>query len=668
MIYEQLPYTNFHNINLDWILRTLRTMESELQDFVFMNTIKYADPIQWNITTQYAKNTIVIDPATGDAYISTRPVPAGVLLSNTDYWSVIFSYQAVVDNIKSNIAYDVGDSSTTPIDLYEDDLVWWNDVLYRVLYDIVAGTALIDGVNVIFCTVNERLQLMQAAIQSVIAFQQQINDVKSGITLDEEDNIYAAYAHTTGDLVWWNDIMYVVTNDIPVGGALAIGTNLDPLTVDGKINNFGSNLIALQTTTNSIISSITADEEDNIAAVMDHLTGDLIWWNGIIYLVISDITAGDTLTNGVNVTPYTVDQRINDVDARIQQYFGARNNWFYVDGVNGDDNNDGSNSHPFKTLEKALLKANDGYANLSIGILSSGTYPVSQYNNLTYLSLHIYGYAANIIIDFTRTDFTTYGLHLNVRGNNGVMTIRGASGGFHFESGQLYAESIYFNFDMRIIGTNCHFIDCEFDNINVSESNLVFNGSLKFHNAQNVAVVCRIAGGTTSFYHSSITLDDAPSNGVTFIQCHGGVVAGFQNAAASFSTDLNNKYQYGLRSYNAVIAIYAVRLVSFSKIANTRMTQNAGTITAAKSILGSNVDISSYTSADPYSITEDGYVNIYNSTSSHNGVIYVQGNQGGTLSIGYTQGRFCMPVVEGMKCYVGGTCNFARFIPAGLAQ
>ena len=167
MIYEQLPYTNFHDINLDWILRTLRTMESELQDFVFMNTIKYADPIQWNITTQYAKNTIVIDPATGDAYISTRPVPAGVLLDNTDYWSVIFNYQAVVNNIKENIACDVGSSSTTPVDLKQWDLIWWNDGIYGVMYDIVAGTGLIEGTNVFKTTVDEKFQLFSGMITQV---------------------------------------------------------------------------------------------------------------------------------------------------------------------------------------------------------------------------------------------------------------------------------------------------------------------------------------------------------------------------------------------------------------------------------------------------------------------------------------------------------------------
>jgi len=158
MIFENFPYSNFHDINLDWILKTFREMEKQLDEFVFLNTIKYADPIQWNITTQYAKNTIVIDPATGDAYISVQAVPAGVPITNSEYWSVIFNYQAVINTIKENIAVDAGNSPTTPVALDENDLVWWNNDLYKVLYDIAAGTAFIEGVNVRRMTVDEKIE------------------------------------------------------------------------------------------------------------------------------------------------------------------------------------------------------------------------------------------------------------------------------------------------------------------------------------------------------------------------------------------------------------------------------------------------------------------------------------------------------------------------------
>ena len=92
-LFDNFPYTNFHELNLEWILKTLKYIEDTMEQFVALNTIKYADPIQWNITDQYGKNTIVVDPATGNAYLSTQPVPVGVLLiiQITGPWYLIMS-------------------------------------------------------------------------------------------------------------------------------------------------------------------------------------------------------------------------------------------------------------------------------------------------------------------------------------------------------------------------------------------------------------------------------------------------------------------------------------------------------------------------------------------------------------------------------------------------
>ena len=56
------PWTNQHELNLDWIIESIKDQETRLTNFVSLNSIKYADPFQWNITSQYAQNTLVIDP------------------------------------------------------------------------------------------------------------------------------------------------------------------------------------------------------------------------------------------------------------------------------------------------------------------------------------------------------------------------------------------------------------------------------------------------------------------------------------------------------------------------------------------------------------------------------------------------------------------------------
>ena len=57
---HRAPYTNFHDLNLDWIIEVLNEFNTKLTNFVSLATIKYADPIQWNITSQYEANTVVV--------------------------------------------------------------------------------------------------------------------------------------------------------------------------------------------------------------------------------------------------------------------------------------------------------------------------------------------------------------------------------------------------------------------------------------------------------------------------------------------------------------------------------------------------------------------------------------------------------------------------------
>lgn len=97
------PYTNFHDLNLDWIIKALNDIDRRLANFVSLNTIKYADPIKWDITSQYAQNTLVLDPQDGTAYLSVQPVPQGVQITNADYWTPVFTLQNFIDPLKNAI-------------------------------------------------------------------------------------------------------------------------------------------------------------------------------------------------------------------------------------------------------------------------------------------------------------------------------------------------------------------------------------------------------------------------------------------------------------------------------------------------------------------------------------------------------------------------------------
>ena len=156
--YTKYPYQNDEVLNLDWVLKTIDNLVKEVADFVTLNTIKYADPIQWNITKQYEKNTVVIDPLTGSAYISTQPVPAGVGLNNTDYWNIIFT----LDIISANKNITLRDDANNMLATFESvigDWVLWNGTLYVVTKDIDIGQAYVVDYNIERATVEYFLKL-----------------------------------------------------------------------------------------------------------------------------------------------------------------------------------------------------------------------------------------------------------------------------------------------------------------------------------------------------------------------------------------------------------------------------------------------------------------------------------------------------------------------------
>ena len=129
---NRYPYTDFHELNLSWLIQVITEVQKTLEDFVAINALKYADPIQWNITTQYEKNTIVIDPVSGVAYISVQPVPSGVALTNTDYWTVVFDLGQFVVRASKNfsINYEVDTTTSATFASNAGDWLVWGDTLY----------------------------------------------------------------------------------------------------------------------------------------------------------------------------------------------------------------------------------------------------------------------------------------------------------------------------------------------------------------------------------------------------------------------------------------------------------------------------------------------------------------------------------------------------------
>ena len=157
---HKAPYTNFHDLNLDWIMEVLNEFNTKLTDFVSLATIKYANPIQWNITSQYESNTVVVD-SNGNAYLSVRPVPSGVSLDRPEFWTKIGNFDELWADVKKALTpNDEGHSSTATAARAANDLVWVDGALVRITRAMNAGDAYVTGSNCVSSSTNEVLHYL----------------------------------------------------------------------------------------------------------------------------------------------------------------------------------------------------------------------------------------------------------------------------------------------------------------------------------------------------------------------------------------------------------------------------------------------------------------------------------------------------------------------------
>lgn len=100
-IFNEYPYTNFHEMNLDWIIKEIKKLHNDWDEFTIINKIRFYGA--WDITKQYPAYAIVNADNGKFGYISTRPVPAGIDITNSHYWVMVANYDVLIGDLQNRV-------------------------------------------------------------------------------------------------------------------------------------------------------------------------------------------------------------------------------------------------------------------------------------------------------------------------------------------------------------------------------------------------------------------------------------------------------------------------------------------------------------------------------------------------------------------------------------
>lgn len=114
---HRYPGTDLHEIDLGYILTKVQDLDDKIRILYENGTVKFADPVEWNILTNYTAGTIVKEPVTSAFYIAKDNVPSGIQLFNEEYWQSLglietADYSGEIARLDAEIAIVSGTANT----------------------------------------------------------------------------------------------------------------------------------------------------------------------------------------------------------------------------------------------------------------------------------------------------------------------------------------------------------------------------------------------------------------------------------------------------------------------------------------------------------------------------------------------------------------------------
>lgn len=188
-------------------------------------------------------------------------------------------------------------------------LVYDNSLSY---YEVLCKV--VDYLNKVIEDMNEIPSYIDAKIEGALddehlkeLIEEVVANIESAISSNNEhDNTNSSADYNIGQMLWWNGKLYKVIRQIDAGDTFIVDTNIELVNFEDLFNDF----------IDEVKHDITDNDDGTSAtATKNWTTGDWLWLNDVLYIVVSDIAEGNAYVftgENANVKRITV-EKMNEV-------------------------------------------------------------------------------------------------------------------------------------------------------------------------------------------------------------------------------------------------------------------------------------------------------------------------------------------------------------------
>ena len=273
---------------------------------------------------------------------------------------------------------------------------------------------------------------------------------------------------------------------------------------------------------------------------------------------------------------------------------------YFVDGVNGNDNNDGkTQANAFKTLTPVWDAVKKGDMEIRFALAGGSTYIWEPYiiNNL---SIHIYCYGTgDVTIQMPDEPIAFYDCHLNWKGNSSQKLILTGAQKMYLDSGSATLQYMDIRFNYSNFGAGSKIDNCDMRDIECAYSNMVINASKvggtigssstisyegcvflsQYVPASSTTIFNTLTNCTTLIFGSTkVNLTGANTSG-TFMRIRGGQLSQLAGMGALVAS--SNLWANGLDAIGCIVVATTARFNSYSNISTTATTLSEAAICTA---------------------------------------------------------------------------------------